>query len=145
MIKYFILSIPQTPVTAIACYIYCLSIFVQWFCSVKYDKFSPRRYLQNASYGSQCLIVYLNVVSWNFTFWKKWIHLKQAFNCCLYNWRNHDDVMTLGPVTTGLPPQSTVKQSFDVFLDVHPHKRLNKQWICRWFKMTWRSYDVTAI
>ena len=43
------------------------------------------------------------------------------------------------PVTDDFHSQRSVKRSFDVFFDVRPNKRLNKQSICRWFDTPWRS------
>ena len=47
-------------------------------------------------------------------------------------------------VTSGLPVQRPVKQSFDVSFLVSLNKLLNKQWNCWWFEMPWRSY-VTSV
>ena len=38
------------------------------------------------------------------------------------------------PVSGGFPAQRPVTQSFDVFFDLRPNKRLNKQWWGWWFE-----------
>ena len=43
------------------------------------------------------------------------------------------------PVTGGFPPQTPVAQSFDVFFDARPNKRLSKQSTGWWFDTPWRS------
>ena len=38
------------------------------------------------------------------------------------------------PVPGEFPAQRPVTRSFDVFFDLHPNKRLNKQWLGWWFE-----------
>ena len=44
------------------------------------------------------------------------------------------------PVTGEFPAQKPVMRSFDVFFDLHPNKRLSKQWWGWWFETPWRSF-----
>ena len=50
------------------------------------------------------------------------------------------------PVTGEFPPQRPVTQAFDVFFDLRPNKRLNKQSWCWWFETPscslWRHCNV---
>ena len=39
------------------------------------------------------------------------------------------------PVPGEFPAQTPVTRSFDVFFDLHPNKRLSKQWWDRWYEM----------
>ena len=49
-------------------------------------------------------------------------------------------------VTTGYPSQRVSIASLSgFFCDLHLNKRLNKQWICRWFGTQWRSCDVCVM
>ena len=43
------------------------------------------------------------------------------------------------PVVGEFPSQRPMMRSFDVFCRLHPHKRLSKQLIRRWFEVSWRS------
>ena len=45
----------------------------------------------------------------------------------------------------GFPWQRAATQSFDVFLDAHLNKRLNKHRNCRWFETLWCPCDVTVM
>ena len=53
--------------------------------------------------------------------------------------RAHFDVIVM--------PKDPVIRSFDVFIDIHPNRLLNKQQSCRWFeKLMWHYNDsITAI
>ena len=44
-----------------------------------------------------------------------------------------------------VPAQRPATQSFDVFFDLRPNKRLSKQSRCWWFDMPSRHYDVTVM
>ena len=48
-----------------------------------------------------------------------------------------------------VPAQKPVTQSFDVFFDLHPNKRLSKQWWGWWFEMLscplWRHRNEVAV
>ena len=50
------------------------------------------------------------------------------------------------PVSGEFPAQRPVTQSFDVFFDLHPNKRLSKQSWGRWFETLssplWRQHNV---
>ena len=43
------------------------------------------------------------------------------------------------------PAQRPVTRSFDVFLDLHPNKRLSKQWWDWWFETQRAHYGVTVM
>ena len=53
------------------------------------------------------------------------------------------------PVPGEFPAQRPVTRSFDVFFDLHPNKRLNKQWWGWWFETSscplWRHRNDTKI
>ena len=52
-------------------------------------------------------------------------------------WSQHDDVIKWKhyPQGTGeFPAQRPVTENFDVFFDLHPNKRLSKQWWGWWFE-----------
>ena len=69
-----------------------------------------------------------------------WHHQMETFSALL--------ALCVGnsPVTGEFPSQRPLTWSFDVFLDLRLNKRLSKQSICRWFKMSpcslWRHCNV---
>ena len=56
-----------------------------------------------------------------------WCHQMETFSTLLAICAGNS------PVTREFPTQRPVTQSFDVFFDLHPDKRLSKQWWGWWF------------
>ena len=94
------------------------------------------------SYQNQCRLIIISV-------W--WRHQMETFSALL--------VICAGnsPVPGEFPTQRPVTRSFDVFFDLHPNKRLSKQWWGWWFetlscplwrhrngsvKITWGQYHT---
>ena len=72
-------------------------------------------------------------------------------------WRNQMETFSAllaicagnSPVPGEFPAQRPVTRSFDVFFDLHPNKRLSKQWWGWWFETPssplWRHRNVSAL
>ena len=61
--------------------------------------------------------------------WWWWHHQMETFSALLAICAGNS------LVPSEFPTQRPVTRSFDVFFDLHPNKRLSKQWWCRWFEM----------
>ena len=77
---------------------------------------------------------------WNFYQNKKTSFIKLVCKYCLQNAGN-------SPVSGEFPTQRPVTRSYDVFFDLHPNKRLSKQWWGWWFETLlsplWRHRNAT--
>ena len=49
-------------------------------------------------------------------------------------WKHFPRYLAICAVPGEFPAQRPVTRSFDVFFDLHPNKRLSKQWWCWWFE-----------
>ena len=78
--------------------------------------------------------------------------------CQIHSWWRHqmETISALlaicagnSPVPGEFPAQRPVTRSFDVFFDLHPNKRLSKQWPGWWFEtlpcLLWRHRNVLKI
>ena len=90
-------------------------------------------------------------------FWRKyvlkylwWRHQMETFSALLAICAGNS------PVTGEIPAQRPVTRSFDVFFDLHPNKRLSKQWWGWWYKtpscplwlyrnVKWRQHNIRNI
>ena len=74
--------------------------------------------------------------------------------CCFSWWRHQMETFSAllaicagnSPVPGEFPAQRPVTRCFDVSFDLHPHKRLSKQWWGRWYETLscplWRHGNV---
>ena len=65
----------------------------------------------------------------HFCVWTWWRHQMETFSALLAICTGNS------PVPGEFPAQRPVTRSFDVFFDLHPKKRLSKQWWGWWFEM----------
>ena len=75
---------------------------------------------------------------------KVWNHMQISYVCTtvFFPWRHQMETFSAllaicagnSPVPGAFPPQRPVTRSFDVSFDLHPHKRLSKQWWGWWYE-----------
>ena len=109
-------------------------------------------------FGAQWLSSPLGVVTWPLL--RGWARSSGSllWECFMYSWWRHQMetfsallaiCARYSPVSDEFPAQRPVTRSFDVFFDLHPNKRLSKQWWGWWFETPlcplWRHRNVTTI
>ena len=96
-------------------------------------------WMDGLGYLSNIAVCYTQGLWWSFSHLAWWRHHMETFPALLAHCEGNP------PVSGGFPSQRLVTQSFDVFFDLCPNKRLSKQSIRRWFEMPsrslWRHYN----
>ena len=94
-----------------------------------YDIISHKRFVVNVEITLKRYIIlpfsyHVSLILYN----TRWRHQMETFSALL--------AICAGnlPVAGGFPTQRPMTRSFDVFFDLHPNKRLSKQWSGWWFE-----------
>ena len=84
---------------------------------------NPCRAMREQSKSSKSIEI------WGSQDFARWRYQMETFSALLANCTGNS------PVPGEFPAQRPVTTSFDVFFDLHPNKRLSKQWWGWWFEM----------
>ena len=97
----------------------------------------------NASFGISCTRLHLGTVAIKYLIFEHIVLIDILRTWWRYQMETFSGLLALCEgnlsVTDGFPSQRPVTQSFDVFFDLRPNKRLSKQLRRRWFETPSRS------